>query len=48
MSDYLECAWCREIFEADELVKEVDLGYLCEHCIRALESRGEHLEIEIN
>lgn len=37
------CQWCGEIFPEDELREEKDLGYLCEYCISAIESRGEKL-----
>ena len=48
MEEYEKCAWCGEECEKSELVKETHMGYLCEYCVRALESRGEHLCIEIN
>ena len=41
MSDFDE-------YEKSEFVKETHMGYLCKYCVRALESRGEHLCIEIN
>lgn len=40
------CAWCGEEYSKDELVKEKDLGYLCNTCVQAIKSRGEHLTIE--
>lgn len=46
--EYEKCAWCGEEYEKYELVKETHMGYLCEYCVRELESRGEHLCIEIN
>lgn len=40
------CAWCGDELDASELRKEIDLGYLCDSCIRAIESRGETLTFE--
>ena len=40
MEEYEKCAWCGEECEKSELVKETHMGYLCEYCVRALESRG--------
>ena len=37
------CTWCGEIFDKSELKEELNLGYLCDGCIRAIESRGEEL-----
>lgn len=37
------CQWCGELFPKSELREETDLGLLCEHCIIAIQSRGEHL-----
>lgn len=39
-----KCNWCGEEFSLLELRNEKDLGYLCNHCIRGIESRGEELE----
>jgi hypothetical protein len=40
------CTWCEEIYPMSELRKEADMGYLCDHCIQAIWSRGEKLSIE--
>ena len=40
------CKWCGEEYEVSELKKEVNLGYLCDTCIRAIKSRGETLTFE--
>lgn len=41
--EYHECRWCKESFPESELREEVDLGYLCYRCIKAIQSRGETL-----
>ena len=38
-----KCEWCGEMFGESELREEKDLGYLCEHCVLAITSRGEEL-----
>lgn len=44
--DMIKCEWCEEDYEEFDLV-ETNLGMLCEHCIRAIRSRGEEVtEIE--
>ena len=40
------CTWCGEIFDKSELKEELNLGYLCDGCIRAIESRGEELYLK--
>lgn len=40
------CAWCKEEFPIYDMKKEVNLGYLCDSCQRAIESRGEELVFE--
>lgn len=37
------CDWCKGKFPVSELNKEIELGYLCDNCKRAIESRGETL-----
>jgi hypothetical protein len=37
------CSWCGEIFDKTDLQEELNLGLLCDGCIRAIESRGETL-----
>ena len=37
------CSWCGEIYNKSDLKEELDLGLLCDSCIRAIESRGETL-----
>ena len=41
-----KCEWCGEIFPESDLREEKDLGYLCEHCILAISSRGEDLYLK--
>ena len=41
--DEAVCTWCGEIYDKSELKEELNLGYLCDSCIRAIESRGEDL-----
>jgi len=41
-----KCQWCGEMFSESELREEKDLGYLCEHCILAISSRGEELYLK--
>jgi hypothetical protein len=43
---FAKCTFCGEEFEAEELKREVDMGYLCPSCIEAIRSRGEKLCIE--
>ena len=43
---WLLCLWCGELFPESELRKEIDLGHLCDHCIMAIHSRGERLNLE--
>ena len=38
------CTWCGEDFDQDSLTR-TDIGYLCEHCIAAIRSRGESLTV---
>ena len=40
------CAWCGDIYEISDMRKETSLGYLCDCCERAIESRGETLVFE--
>lgn len=44
--ELIKCQWCGEAFEKSELVKEHYLGYICWHCAKAIESRGEKLIFE--
>ena len=39
------CKWCGEEIPISEAVKEADMGYLCDTCVRAITSRGETLNI---
>lgn len=43
---YERCEWCNEIYPKFELKKEKDLGYLCNRCIKGLESREGPLTFE--
>ena len=38
---YATCAWCGEEFPVSEMVRERDLGLVCETCKAAICSRGE-------
>lgn len=40
------CEWCKELMPIVEMRKEVQLGYLCGNCQRAIASRGEKLTYE--
>ena len=40
------CTWCGEIYDKTDLQKELNLGLLCDGCIRAIESRGEELYLK--
>ncbi len=40
------CEWCGELMLASEMRKEERMGYLCDRCQRAIESRGEELNYE--
>lgn len=35
------CAWCNKEYEKSSLILEHDLGWLCPHCFRKLEDKGE-------
>lgn len=39
----MECQWCNKLKPNTEGKVEVDLGFLCDTCIKAIESRGETL-----
>ena len=45
--DLITCAWCKDNYDKSDLVK-TDLGYLCDNCIRAIESRGESITVYLN
>lgn len=42
----VECAWCNRAVPKCECHKEVDMGWLCDSCERAINSRGETLTFE--
>lgn len=42
----VECVWCNNIFPKGECRREVDMGWLCDRCERAINSRGETLTFE--
>ena len=42
----VECAWCNRKLPKCECHKEVDMGWLCDSCERAINSRGETLTFE--
>lgn len=41
-----KCEWCGEWDLESEMKEEADLGWLCQHCIRDLEARGEALYLK--
>lgn len=41
--DTVECKWCEELFDKSECRYEVDMGWLCDRCQQAIQSRGEPL-----
>ncbi len=45
-TESIKCEWCGEEFDESELQKDVDLGYLCDRCMRGIASRGEKLILE--
>ena len=45
-ADPVICSWCKDMFEKADCKKEKDIGWLCDQCQRALESRGVELEFE--
>lgn len=42
----VECAWCNRELPKCECHKEVDMGWLCDKCEQAINSRGETLTFE--
>ena len=44
--DPVICSWCKDMFEKADCKKEKDMGWLCDQCQRALESRGVELTFE--
>ena len=40
------CKWCGEEYPESDMHKEKDMGWLCDQCIRGIESRGEELEFD--
>lgn len=42
----VECAWCNRKLPKCECHKEVDMGWLCDKCEQAINSRGETLTFE--
>ena len=45
--DLMTCAWCHDDYDKSDLVK-TDSGYLCDRCVRAIESRGESITVYLN
>ena len=43
---YGRCEWCGDILPLSDLRKEEKLGYLCNHCIKGIESREGPLSFE--
>lgn len=37
------CQWCETLYPEDELRKKAGFDYICEYCIRELDSRGEDI-----
>ena len=44
--DPVVCSWCKDMYEKSDCRKEKDMGWLCDTCQRALESRGVELEFD--
>ena len=42
IDEYVRCSWCSEPFAKGEGKYELNMGWLCDNCIDALISRGEH------
>ena len=42
----VECVWCNHLVPKGECRKEVDMGWLCDRCEQAINSRGETLTFE--
>lgn len=42
-NEFALCGWCDSLEEKRGMREERDLGFLCEHCILALQSRGEEM-----
>jgi len=43
--DLCKCEWCGELCDKFDMIKELNMGYLCSSCVDALHSRGEKLTI---
>ena len=43
---YETCSWCGERYPLSDLRKEKDMGYVCHHCAKGIESREGDLEFE--
>lgn len=43
---YGKCEWCGDILPLSDLRKEETLGYLCNHCIKGIESKEGPLSFE--
>lgn len=43
---YGKCSWCGDEMPLSDLKKEKDLGYVCNHCAKGLESREGSLDFE--
>ncbi|HOA80016.1 MAG TPA: hypothetical protein PKK61_02990 [Defluviitaleaceae bacterium] len=41
--EYWKCQWCDKLVYNTDGKVEVEMGFLCDTCIRAIESRGEKL-----
>lgn len=44
--EVIPCKLCGDMNPTYEMVKEKDLGWICDSCARTLESRGEELDFE--
>lgn len=40
-----KCTWCEETYESDQL-HDTEIGRLCDRCIDAILSRGEHIWVK--
>ena len=43
---WIHCAWCGELVPVSECKKELNMGWICDNCQKALYSRGEKAHYE--
>lgn len=46
VEETVDCVWCNHTLPRSDCRKEVDMGWLCDKCERAINSRGETLTFE--